>query len=138
MAAVIWDIHTASEELLAELCERAAKEDKYLLGGHPGVVKLSDDVAVKFGYGVLASEAKTQEFAHRNADPSIVHVPRVYRFFQRNDPERHVPKGYLFMEYVPGPTLKELVLQVHTDIIPRVAKIIAHLGKFRTVKCQAP
>lgn len=132
MATATWDIHTASEELLVDLCQRA-KEDNALLGGPWGdqVVKLSDDVAAKFGYGVFASEAKTQEFAHQHAEPSIVHVPRVYRFFRRTDPSWSNPKGFLFMECVPGQKLHTVDLEKHTDIIPRLAKIVAHLGQIQ-------
>ncbi|OBT43200.1 hypothetical protein VE00_06434 [Pseudogymnoascus sp. WSF 3629] len=127
MEAITWDVHTSSEELLVGICEQAEKENAL---GTP-VVKLSDDIAVKFGHGVKASEARTQEFARQNADPSIVHIPRVYRFFERPDPLWDCPTGYLFMEYVPGPTLRELDLDVRTDIIPHVAQIIWHLGKIQ-------
>jgi len=83
MAALAWDIGTVSEEWLIEFCQRLEKENG-VIGGYKGedkVVKLSHDIAAKSGHGVTASEAKTQESAHRNANPSIVHVPRVYRFF---------------------------------------------------------
>jgi len=133
MAAITWDVHTASEEFLIEFCQQAEKENG-LIGGYKGgdrVVKLSNDIAVKFGYGVAASEAITQEFARQNTNPSIVHVPQVYRFFQQDDPLWHCSKGYLFMEYVQGQTLKELNLDIRSDIIPRVAQIVAHLGQIQ-------
>jgi aminoglycoside phosphotransferase len=140
MEGLTWDIHTASEEWLVEFCEGAEKENRQIWGHKDGdrVVKLSHDIAVKFGHGVTHSEAKTQEFAHRNANPSIVHVPRVYRFFQRNDPSWHCPKGYLFMEYVPGESLQELDLNTHTDIVPRIAKIVAHLGQIQDSQIPGP
>lgn len=72
MEAITWDVHTSSEELLVRICEQAEKENGI---GAP-VVKLSDDIVVKFGHRVKASEARTQEFARQNADPSIVHIPR--------------------------------------------------------------
>jgi hypothetical protein len=59
MEAITWDVHTSSEELLVGICEQAEKENAL---GTP-VVKLSDDIAVKFGHGMKASEARTQEFA---------------------------------------------------------------------------
>jgi Ser/Thr protein kinase RdoA (MazF antagonist) len=102
------------------------------------VVKLSHDIAAKFGHGVTASEAETQKFAHRNANPSIVHVPQVYRFFSRPDPQWDNGKGYMFMEYVPGQLLKELDLKENTDIIPRVAKIVAHLGQIQGSQVPGP
>ena len=112
-----------------------------MLGGHKRgdrVVKLSHDIAVKFGHDVTASEAKTQEFAHRNANPSVVHVPRVYRFFQRDDPLWHCPKGYLFMEYVPGQALQELDLDTNKDIISRIAQIVADLGQIQDGQVPGP
>jgi serine/threonine protein kinase len=135
-----WDIHTASEEWLVELCQRVDKENG-LIGGYrigDRVVKLSHDIAAKFGHGVTASEAETQKFAHRNANPSIVHVPQVYRFFSRPDPQWDNGKGYMFMEYVPGQLLKELDLKENTDIIPRVAKIVAHLGQIQGSQVPGP
>ncbi|KAK2762201.1 hypothetical protein FQN54_001210 [Arachnomyces sp. PD_36] len=123
-----WDIQTATEEQLVNLCEQAGDER---IGGDIGgnwVIKLSDEIAVKFGYGVTPAEAATQEFAYRHVDPSIVRVPRVYRYFQVPT-KLSRPKGYLFMDYIPGPTLKDLDLEENQDIIPRVANIIAHLGQ---------
>jgi hypothetical protein len=42
------------------------------------------------------------------------------------------------MEYVPGQTLQELDLNANTDIIPRLAKVVEHLGQSRTDKYQVP
>jgi hypothetical protein len=140
MAALSWHIHTASEEWLVELCHQAEKENGLLGGYQEGdrVVKLSEDIAVKFGHGVTASESETQKYARQHTNPSIVHVPQVYRFFQRNDPTWHCPKGYIFMEYVQGQALQELDLNANTDIIPRVAKIIAHLGQIQGGQVPGP
>ncbi|OBT51496.1 hypothetical protein VE04_08273 [Pseudogymnoascus sp. 24MN13] len=140
MEAITWDIRTSSEETLVRICEEAKKENN-LIGDHKqgdSVVKVSDDIAVKFGHRVKASEARTHKFARQHADPSIVHIPRVYRFFERPDPLWDCPTGYLFMEYVPGPTLKELDLDERTDIIPQVAQIIAHLGKIQGGQVPGP
>jgi aminoglycoside phosphotransferase (APT) family kinase protein len=136
MPPVTWDIHTASEEWLVQLCERTGQENGRISDHKQGdrVVKLSDEIAVKFGHGVRDSEARTQEFAHKKANPSLVRVPRVHRFFQRNDPSWHCPRGYLFMEYVSGRLPQELDLSVHNDIIPRVAKIIEHLGQIHNTE----
>ncbi|OBT86002.1 hypothetical protein VE02_06394 [Pseudogymnoascus sp. 03VT05] len=117
MADQTWDVHTASEDMLTELCHQTEKLNG-IIGGHKGaiqVIKLSNNIAVKVGRGVTAAEAKTQEFAHQNVNPSIVHVPQVYRFFGRDyDPRWSSSEGYLFMEYVPGQTLAELDLDVRT------------------------
>lgn len=100
------------------------------------MVKISDDIGVKIGGLVTASEARTQEFANQNTDPTIVHVPRVYRFFELDDPP--FKTGYLFMEYVQGPTLEEVDLDIRTDIIPRMAQIIAHLGQIQGGQVPGP
>lgn len=140
IAAITWDVHSSSTELLVDICDQAEKENA-LSGNHKlgaPVVKLSDGIAVKFGHGVKSAEARTQEFARQNTDANIVHIPRVYRFFERHDPLWSCPTGYLFMEYVPGPTLKELGLDVRTDIIPRVAQIIAHLRQIQGGQVPGP
>lgn len=67
---------------LIEFCQQVEKENG-LLGGYKAgdrVVKLSDDIVVKYGYDMTASEARTQEFAYSKANPSIFHVPRVYYY----------------------------------------------------------
>lgn len=124
-----WDIETASQEWLIDFCERVRKE-KGLYGGVPEggrVLKLSDKIAVKISHGVSPSEAATQEFAYRNVDHSIVRVPRVYRYFVDTTTEPNWPKGYLFMELIPGRTLEELDFDDQKKIIPRLANIIKHL-----------
>lgn len=140
MEAITWDVHTSSEELLVEICEKAEKENGHYYNYGRGYVwvKLSDDITVKYGYLVKEQEARTQEFAHKNTDPTIVHVPRVYRFFDRNEPGDRSKKGYLFMEYVSGPTLEEIDLDKRNDMIPRVAQIIAHLGQIQGGQVPGP
>jgi aminoglycoside phosphotransferase (APT) family kinase protein len=124
-------IQTASEEYLINLCERIGEEDGLLGGLEEGnwVVQLSDEIAAKFGYGVTAGEAATQQFAYEHVDSSIVRVPRVYRFFQKKSNSSMMREGYLFMEYVPGQILEDLDLTQHSGIVTRVAQTIAHLGQ---------
>lgn len=125
-----WDIQTATEGWLISFVQPVEKGGGMIGGLREGnrVIRLSHSIAVKYGFGVAASEAATQEFAYHHVDPSIVRVPRVYRFYQ--DISRPTwPRGYLFMEYVPGRVLKDLDLSIHKDIVQRVVSIIAHLGK---------
>lgn len=77
MVAITWDVHTSSEELIVGVCEKAENGNGHYWDYGRGyvMVKLSDDIAVKIGPAVKASEARTQEFANKNTDPSIVHVP---------------------------------------------------------------
>lgn len=93
------------------------------------VVKVSDHIAVKYGYGVTAGEASTQEFAYNNIDPDIVHIPRVYRFIEAKGSSR--TKGYLFMEYVSGQNLKHADIEAREDLLPRIATIAAHLAQIQ-------
>ncbi|KAF2808040.1 uncharacterized protein BDZ99DRAFT_489555 [Mytilinidion resinicola] len=111
--AMSWDVRTASEEWLKDYVHRMRTDN--LVGGlEEGivVVKLSDKLAVKYGFGATAQD--------------IVRTPEVYRFFM--DTSATFPTSYIFMEYFRGWTLDDLDLTVHTDIIPRVASIIAHFG----------
>jgi Ser/Thr protein kinase RdoA (MazF antagonist) len=125
------DISSASEEWLKEYIALMEASHGTLagLGYSNQVIKLSDKVVVKRGFGVRAQEAAIQDLAHRHVDPAIVRVPRVYRFFEEMTPRWSSPRGYLFMEYLDGWTLDDLDLGVHADIVPRVANIIAHLGR---------
>jgi hypothetical protein len=131
MATLPWDIQTASEEWLVEYCNHIGKENGRISTYHheDQVIKLSDNIAVKYGHGVKVSEAKSQDFARRNVDPSIVHVPQVHRFFSWQAPSWPRPKGYLFMEYIPSQLLQDVDLNLRVDIISQVAKIIEHLGQ---------
>ncbi len=124
-----WDVQTATEAWLISFVQRVEKEDGIIGGLKEGnrVGRHSESIAVKYGFGVAASEAGTQDFAYHHVDPCIVRVPRVYLFFQENS-RPNWPRGYLFMEYVPDRVLKNLDLAIHEDIVQRVASIIAHLG----------
>ena len=79
-----WDIATVNEEWLIDLCHKIEKERGVIGGLMEGdrVIKVSDRIAVKYGYGVTAAEAATQEFAYNSVDADIVHIPRVYNFVQ--------------------------------------------------------
>lgn len=46
------------------------------------MIKLSGEIAVKYGHGVTPPEVATQEFAYQNIDRSIDRVSQVHRFFQ--------------------------------------------------------
>lgn len=130
-SAMTLDVETAPEEQLIELCHRAY-EDGAVIGGVMGrdqVVKLSDQVAVKYGFGVRAAEAVTQAFAFQKVDPRVAHVPRVFRFIQGPATNSSGDsRGYLFMEYISGQILTGVDRETHPDIVPRVANIVAHLG----------
>ncbi|KAJ6032627.1 hypothetical protein N7540_003359 [Penicillium herquei] len=106
------DLLTADEDWLIDLCHRS-KEDSGMIGGH-----------------VQESEAATQELAFHAVDRNIVHIPEVYRYIEFHRSSQ--PVGYLFMEYIHGRTLEEVDLTTYPDIPSRVAKILEHLGQFRS------
>ena len=80
--AMAWDIATANEEWLIDLCHKTEKERGIIGGPMRGdrVIRLSDDIAVKYGSGATGAEATTQDFPCNSVDANIVHIPRVYRF----------------------------------------------------------
>ncbi|KAJ5784126.1 uncharacterized protein N7518_009803 [Penicillium psychrosexuale] len=125
-----WDIATASDEWLIDLCHKANEEGGHIGGptGGDQAVKLSDHIAAKFGLGVCAPEAAMQEFAYNNVDRNIVRVPKVYRYLESKQRDPH---GYLFMEYIPGQNLLDVDLEERKDILPRIANIIMHLGQIK-------
>ncbi|OBT65836.1 hypothetical protein VE03_05475 [Pseudogymnoascus sp. 23342-1-I1] len=140
MEDITWDVHTSSEDLLIEVCEKAEKKRGHYheYGRGYMMVKLSDDIAVKTGLMVYASEARTQEFANQNADPSIVHIPKVSRYFNRDEPGSNWKVGYLFMEYMEGPTFADFNFNSRPDIVPRMARIVAHLGQIQGGQVPGP
>ncbi|OKL55251.1 hypothetical protein UA08_09469 [Talaromyces atroroseus] len=121
------DVTTASNEELIQFCIQRGKEDAVfadIIGAI--VVKVTHTIVAKWGYSVTATEATMQEFAYNNVNHDIVRVPRVYRFIQDE-----LGRGFLFMDHAPGQKLSDLDLSIHTDIIPRITNIIAHLGQIK-------
>lgn len=74
-----------------------------------------------------------QDYAYHRLDPTIVRVPRVYRFFEDHSTGLSLPIGYVIMEYIPGKTLEQLDAaadgknSVSMSLMNRLAKIVAHL-----------
>jgi aminoglycoside phosphotransferase len=95
------------------------------------VVKISSNIAAKIGRRVAPSEAETQTFAQKELDPSIVYVPKVYRYFRHSRGATNDEYGYLFMEYIPGQKLQDLETAALAELVPRVLNIIKHLGQVR-------
>lgn len=81
---------------------------------------------MKCGYGVTPGEAATQKFAYQHLNRRVVRAPQVYRYFQdRSDLDW--PIGYLFMEYIPGPTLEGLDLSSSHNIYGPLANVLSEL-----------
>lgn len=127
-----WDVATLDEEWLIDLCHTAERENGVIGGLLEGdrIIKVSDHIAVKYGYGVTAAVAATQEFTYSRVDSSIVHIPRVYHFVEAKGPSARA-KEYLFMEYVPGQNLKDVSLEARKDLLSRIANMVAHLRQIQ-------
>lgn len=94
------------------------------------VLQISAKVVVKCENSVTPEEAATQEYAYRHLNRGVVRVPQVYRYFQdRSNPSW--PVGYLFMEYIPGPTLEDLNISDSDYIIERLANAASELGRVK-------
>ncbi|RDW61108.1 uncharacterized protein DSM5745_10606 [Aspergillus mulundensis] len=133
-----WAVGTEPEESLVELCHKVLEKEGRIGGSLGGiaVVKIAAHVAVKLGRGVTASEAATQQFAHTNLDPSVVYVPKVYRYFRQSRIPAGEEYGYLFMEYIPGRNLQDLDVAGDSlaHLVPRIVNIIESLGQLRASK----
>jgi aminoglycoside phosphotransferase len=94
--AIQWD--TATEDEIIQHCLRSNPDRDVIseLEGGLSVIRISEDVVVKRGFGVSQFEAANQQRAYEILDPAIIRIPRVHRFFVR---ERN---GYLLMEYING------------------------------------
>ncbi|KAH0839206.1 hypothetical protein FOPE_05594 [Fonsecaea pedrosoi] len=91
---------TLSQDEIIDRCGKAKPQD--LVAHIPygkSILKLSDGIAVEFGYGVTEYEAHGQDKAYQILDHDIVRVPKVYDFFQDGQ-----GRGYLAMDFMEGQT----------------------------------
>ncbi|RDL37206.1 uncharacterized protein BP5553_04639 [Venustampulla echinocandica] len=95
------------------------------------VVKLSEEVVVKFGRGVSAEEADNQRKAFELLDSSIVRVPQLYRYFTWSENDALPPNGFLVMEFVHGQVFES----AHSRQINQIVKILSY---FSTIQSQRP
>ena len=97
-------LSTRPEDLSdSEIIERCFNPNRQVIGGlmyGNRVVKLSEEIVVKFGRGVTAEEADNQRRVTELLDRNIVRIPQVYRFFTRL--VKGAPRGFLVMEYIHG------------------------------------
>lgn len=87
-----------SDVEIIRLCAETPIYD--LVGGHTHgntVIKVDDEVAVKFGVGVTQNEPRNQAKAYDLLDRRIIRVPRLHKFFQDSQ-----DRGYLVMEFMKG------------------------------------
>ncbi|KAH9221293.1 kinase-like domain-containing protein [Leptodontidium sp. 2 PMI_412] len=116
----------------SDIVRRCHHQDREIIGGLPHgnlVIKLSEELVVKFGPGVSVEEADNQRRAFKLLDNSIVRVPRTHDYFTRTD--GGFMTGYLVMEYIKG----DIANSVTSYQIDQIAKILSH---FSTIQHQHP
>ena len=94
-------LDTPSENDLIQMVNNAPALYK-CFGGNT-VYQLPQSVAVKAGVGITVQDFGNLKFAHESLRPTDGRVPEPYLYFEQNG------VGYLFMEFLPGKTLDDLV-----------------------------
>lgn len=92
-------------------------------------------VWIQHGPHITISTARTQLYAHRHADPDLMHVPWIYHSFE------HEGVGYILMEYIPrAVTLAEYMQSSSRpdETYALVADSVRHMTRFTVPKNAAP
>jgi aminoglycoside phosphotransferase len=114
------DLSAPSDSEVASLC----RNPNAILSGDPDarcLVKLSNEVVVKFGWSVTPEEAANQAFAYDYSHSCDLKVPRVFRYFRLSD------VGYIVMEYIGGTSLEKVLFREHRGLVQRLALAIRSL-----------
>lgn len=113
-----------------EIIQRCNEASPDLLLSDPSygykVLKLTDKLAVKFGFLLSEDEARNQAKAHEMLDPSIVRVPKVYRYFM--DSNDH---GYIIMDLMKG-VIKDSITESSEKSC--ISQILEHFGSIKSQK----
>ncbi|KAF1360754.1 kinase-like protein [Lizonia empirigonia] len=119
---------TATEEELVSYCAQSTpvRNVIYELEGGHSVVRISRDAVVKCGFGITQEEAENQAQAYYLIDPTIIRVPRVYRYFA------HEGIGYIIMEFIDGEPLNS------TEDLSTCEKIVKALAHFSRIQSHQP
>lgn len=106
-----WHIYILPERWLIYVCQQAkarhAVFSRYDITNE--VIRISNNIVVKCGCCVEPGEAVTKKYAAQQLDHrGIVCVPHACRFQDHcTRPGCPWPRGYLFMEYIPGSALDQ-------------------------------
>lgn len=133
---VDWLVYILPERWLISICQSAKARHAVFSDCDLAneVIRISNNIVVKCGWGVGPGEAAIQKFAAQKLNHrGILRVPHVYRYFQVPCPKYGWPKGYLFMEYIPGPTLKQEGLDLNRitvaeNVCERLAEAVLELS----------
>ena len=119
-----------NDEEIFHLCQAANVDHLQSREGNGRkVIKISSNLAVKFGLGVTLQEAHSQRYAFQKLNKEIVLVPRVHRFFTRHDSE-FGSIGYLIMENIEGANLEQVDWE-QLGLVPRVAAALNEVNSIR-------
>ncbi|KAH8752606.1 kinase-like domain-containing protein [Hyaloscypha finlandica] len=111
----------------SEIVQRCADPHRQLVGASKNVVRLSDDVVVKFGWNVAAEEASNQRRTFELLDRKIARVPQVYRYFSQSNRLGWPKSGYIVMEYIRGKVLGEDKTPSNEQV-KRIAQILHYFS----------
>lgn len=112
--------HDYSNSALISFC-RSCSETQLIGGSKYGsrVIKVSDDLVVKFGPGISSHEAFNQMKARELVDARIVQIPRVHRFCTDNS-----GWGYILMDIVKG----EMIDSISEHHVEKIASVLQHFS----------
>ncbi|KAK4499622.1 hypothetical protein PRZ48_010140 [Zasmidium cellare] len=115
------------EDLIVEACEKydllSDFDSSYPREKQDGVIRYSANAVVKYGAHVTAHEARNQRHAYRVLDPSIVRVPEVYHYFERQNGRFQI--GYIVMELIAGQRCENLPA---SNKLHKIVNVVEHLA----------
>lgn len=81
------------------------------------IVRITESLLVKFGYFDEIHESRNQQAAQQRLDASIVNVPTLHRFIEREG------NGYIVMDYIDGKTLD---IESAKGMAKELANVLGH------------
>jgi hypothetical protein len=128
-----------SEAAIAEACKIAPPV--YALGKNwKHVVRLSNNILVKFGRFIELAEARNMQFVYEN-EP-LVRVPKCFRSFQVEDKDSTSVSStitYIVMEYIPGTVLSDCWDKISENRRQNVCdKVVEAICKLQQLHVQRP
>ena len=123
--------HSHEDLTDSDIVQRCADSQREVVGTTGNVVKISDDVVVKFGWNVTEEEASNQTRAFELLDQRIVRVPKVHRYFKIFGTDQGWPPdtGYIVMEYIEGKVFGEDEAP-NSEQVKRIAQVLEYFSIF--------
>jgi tRNA A-37 threonylcarbamoyl transferase component Bud32 len=128
-----------SEAAIAKACKTAPPV--YALGKNwDHVVRLSNNILVKYGWHIELAEARNMQFVYEN-EP-LVRVPKCFRSFQVEDKDSisvFSTITYIVMEYIPGTVLSDCWNKMSENRRQNVCdKVVEAICKLQQLHVQRP